>query len=105
MRAHNDTIVPGQIFAAAVRSILPLGRKRDPGYIILHPAAAGTITLERFYASAPVPPEGAWTDAVYAPGVFLRSFAMGKPPAAARLVFFDCMLSINGTTLRAYAVA
>jgi hypothetical protein len=35
--------------------------------------------------------------------VFLRNFSRGTPPAAVRLVFFDRVLSINGTSVTARA--
>jgi len=105
MHARNDATIAGPAFAAAVRSILPRGTKRDPGYVILRPMADGAITLEGFYASAPVPAEGAWAASVNVPGRFLRGFVTGKPPASVRLVFFDRVLSINGTTVSAHALA
>ena len=105
MQTRNDATLAGPAFAAAVRSILPRGTKRDPGYIILRPMADGAIMLEGFYVSAPVPAEGAWTEAVNVPGRFLRGFVTGKPPASVRLIFFDKLLSINGTTVSAHALA
>lgn len=105
MRTANDATIAGPAFAAAVRSILPRGTKRDPGYVILRPMADGVIILEGFYASFAVPAEGAWSEAVNVPSRFLRAFAAGKPPATVRVVFFDKLLSINGTTVSAHALA
>lgn len=103
MHAAHDVTIPGPAFADALRRILPRGTKRDPGAVILSPLADGAMVLEGFYASASVPAEGAWAEAVRAPGVFLRNFARGTPPAAVRLVFFDRVLSINGTSVTAWA--
>lgn len=103
MHAAHDATLPGPAFADALRRILPRGAKRDPGHIILWPLADGAMVLEGFYASASVPAEGAWAEAVHAPGVFLRNFTRGTPPAAVRLVFFDRVLSINGTSVTAQA--
>lgn len=103
MRATHDVGIPGRAFAAALRRILPRGTKRDPGNVILWPIADGAMVLEGFYASASVPADGAWTEAVHAPGFFLRSFAKGAPLASVRLVFFDRMLSVNDTSVTAWA--
>jgi hypothetical protein len=103
MHAAHDVTIPGPAFADALRRILPRGTKRDPGNVILWPLADGAMVLEGFYASASVPAEGAWADPVHAPGVFLRNFSRGTQPAAVRLVFFDRVLSINGTSVTARA--
>jgi hypothetical protein len=103
MRAANDITIPGPAFADAIRRILPRGTKRDPGNVILWPLEDGEMVLEGFYASASVPAEGAWAEPAHAPGAFLRNFAKGDPPPAVRLVFFDRLLSINGTTVTAWA--
>lgn len=103
MRTAHDATIPGHAFTDALRRILPRGTKRDPGAVILWPIADGAMVLEGFYASAPVPADGAWAEAVHAPGFFLRTFAKGEPPATVRLVFFDRMLSINGTSVSAHA--
>lgn len=103
MRTTHDVTIPGPAFADALRRILPRGTKRDPGNVIVWPITDGAMVLEGFYASASVPAEGAWAEAVHAPGFFLRSFAKGTPPAAVRLVFFDRVLSINGTSVTAWA--
>ena len=103
MRTTHDVTIPGPAFADALRRILPRGTKRDPGAVILWPIADGAMILEGFYASASVPSDGAWAEAVHAPGFFLRTFAKGAPPATVRLVFFGRMLSINGTSVTAHA--
>jgi len=105
MHARNDIAIPGPAFVDALRRILPREAKRDPGYVILRPGEAGTLTLEGFYAAASVPADGAWADAVHAPGPVLRTFVTDQPPATVRLVFHDRMLSINGTTVTAAVVA
>ena len=103
MPTTHDVTIPGPAFAEALRRILPRGTKRDPGNVILCPITDGAMVVEGFYASAPVPAEGAWAEAVHAPGFFLRTFAKGAPPATVRLVFFDRILSINGTSVSAHA--
>jgi hypothetical protein len=103
MLTRNDATLSGPAFADALRRILVRGTKRDPGAVILWPLADGAMVLEGFYASASVPAEGAWAEPVHAPGVFLRNFARGTPPAAVRLVFFDRVLSINGTSVTTWA--
>ena len=104
MRAANDVTIPGPALADALRRILPRDAKLDPGYVVIRPAGAGMVTLEGFYATASVPAEGAWSDAVNAPGTLLRNITAGDTPPAVRLVFFDRVLSINGATVSAYAV-
>ncbi len=104
MRAANDVIISGAAFADAVRHILGRSRVKDLGDVVLRPGAAGTIEMEAFYASATVEAEGNWADIVTISGRFLRNFVVGNPPATFRLVFFDSVLAVNGTSISASAL-
>jgi hypothetical protein len=101
MQVLNDVTIRGTDFAGAVRRILPRQRAGQLGYVVIGPAALGALRLEGFYAVAEVPAEGTWTDAVALNARLLRGFALGRPPAVFRLVFFGGRLAINGSTIGA----
>jgi hypothetical protein len=86
-------------------AILPRQRAGQLGYVVISPAAPGTVRLEGFYAATEVAAEGAWSDAIAANARQLRGFALGKPPAVFRLVFFGGRLAINDVTIGAFVPA
>ncbi len=102
MLARNDVTIRGAVLARAVRRILPRQRAGQLGYMVISPAAPGMVRLEGFYAATEVAAEGAWTDAVAANARLLRGFALGKPPAVFRLVFYGGRLAVNGSTIAAH---
>ena len=102
MQAGNDITIRGADFAKAVRRILPRQRAGQLGYVVISPAAPGMVRLEGFYAATEVAADGAWSDPVAVNARQLRGFALGKPPATFRLVFFGGRLAINGSTIGAH---
>jgi hypothetical protein len=102
MHAINDVKVLGLDLATAVRRILPPTMGGELGMIIIRPGNdPSMLELEAFYASASVPAEGPWTDAIEVNARMFQGFMSKKPPAVFRLVFFDGRLSVNNSTIGA----
>jgi hypothetical protein len=102
MDARNDVTIRGVALAEAMMSILPRTVAGELGTVLLRPGTElGTVLLDAFYASAPVPAEGSWVDAVEVNARILRGFISKKPPAEFRLVFFEGRLTVNNSTIDA----
>src|ERR1019366_5674714 len=102
MQPLNTMAVRGADFAGAVRRILPRQRAGQLGYVVISPAAPGAVRLEGFYAATEVAADGTWSDSIAVNARQLRGFALGKPPAVFRLVYFGGRLAINGSTIGAH---
>jgi hypothetical protein len=100
MQARNDVRVRRDDFTATLRRILPRGR--PAGHRVkIGPAGADMLRLacgpsqEHFPIVA-----GCWCDVAEAGAAVLRAIAATSPPIL-RLVLFDGVLAVNGTTLAA----
>ena len=98
MQARNDVRVRRDDFAAALRRILPRGRPAAVR-VTIRPAGADMLRLACGPAQEHFPiVAGRWCDVAEASATALRAIA-ARSPTVMRLVFFDGVLAVNGTTL------